>query len=241
MDGSLTLQAEPSRRLAAIDPPARARLNDELFVPVAEQLDNVRRWNAARGWGFTEADLAAVDTTPVRHDQPLVVDVVAVYLPEADGLDGVRRTFEELWEVASEGMPENWSWRQHLGDARPVKLLPGGRHVPGIRRVTVDLGAGWDPVDGARAIEIRGRHSASAEVLAAAAHFPEWVQAMEGVHVPFVYLGGYVVTFPENEAWRHVPCMSWNEFLGRVNLMDHWADHHQRRWAVPVVLAAPSP
>jgi len=104
--------------------------------------------------------------------------------------------------------------------------------------VTVDLAAGWDPVDGARAIEIRGRHSASAEVMAAAAHFPAWVQAMEGVNIPFVYLGGYVVSYPENEAWRHVPCLSWNEFLGRVNLMDHWADHHQRRWAVPVVSPA---
>jgi hypothetical protein len=234
LDPDLAELATPRRTLVTIDAIDRAHMNETLFIPVADQLANVRRWNEERGWGFTDADFDAIDTTPVLHQQPLVVDVVAVFLPDKDGIDGVRRTFEELWEVASAGAPDNWSWRQFLEGPRPVRLLPGGTHTPGIRRVTIDLGAGWDPVDGARAIEIRDRHSASAEILAAAAHFPEWVQAMEGVNVPFVYLGGYVVSHPENEAWRHVPCLSWNEFLGRVNLMDHWADHHQRRWAVPV-------
>jgi len=225
--------AHPRRTLVSIEAIDRAGMNEAYFIPVADQLANIRRWNDERGWGFTDAELDAIDTTPARPSQPLVVDVVAVYLPEKDGVDGVRRTFEEMWEVASEGAPENWSWRQHIAGPRPVRLLPGSTHTPGVRRVTVDLGAGWDPVDGARAIEIRGRDSAAAEILAAAAHFPEWMQAMEGVNVPFVYLAGYVVSHPENEAWRHVPCLSWNEFLGRVNLMDHWADHHQRRWAVP--------
>jgi len=221
----------------AIDAIDRSDMNERLFIPVADQLANVRRWNDERGWGFTDADFDAVDITPVVHAEPLVVDVVAVYLPEKDGVDGVRRTFEEVWEAASQGAPDNWSWRQFIAGPRPVRLLPGGTHTPGIRRLTVDLGAGWDPVAGARAIEIRGRASAAAEILAAAAHFPEWVQAMEGVNVPFVYLAGYQVSHPENEAWRHVPCLSWNEFLGRINLMDHWADHHQRRWAVPVVVS----
>lgn len=213
-------------------------MNDRLFIPVAEQLANVRRWNEERGWGFTDADFDAVDTTPAHHDEQFRADVVAVFLPDRDDLDGVRRTFEELWEIASEDAPEAWSWREHLEGPRPVALLPGMTQTPGIRRVTVDLAAGWDPVNGARAIELRGRHSAAAEVLAAAAHFPEWVHSMEGVEVPFVYIGGYVVTFPEDEAWRHVPCLSWNEFLGRINLMDHWADHHQRRWAVPARVEA---
>jgi hypothetical protein len=225
----------PRRTLVGIDHIDPAEMNERFFVPVADQLANVRRWNEERGWGFTEADFEAVDTTPADHTEPLVVDVIAVFLPDHDGVDGVRRTFEEVWEVATLEAPEAWSFRQHIAGPRPVKLLPGGTHTPGIRRVTIDLGAGWDPVNGARAIEIRGRDSASAEVLAAAAHFPEWVRAMEGVSVPFVYLAGYVVSHPENEAWRHVPCLSWNEFLGRINLMDHWADHHQRRWAVPLL------
>ncbi|MEA2900754.1 MAG: hypothetical protein QOH36_641 [Actinomycetota bacterium] len=230
----------PRRTLVSIDTIDLTTVNERLFIPVADQLANIRRWNAERNWGFTEADFEAVDTTPVVHEKPFVVDVVAVWLPDDDGVDGIRRTFEELWAAASESVPDNWSWRQHLGGPRPVKLLPGAKHVPGIRRVTLDLAAGWDPIEGARAIEIRGRQSASAEILAAAAHFPEWIQAMEGVQVPFVYLGGYVVFHPENEAWRHVPCLSWNEFLGRVNLMDHWVDHTQRRWAVPVV-STPAP
>ena len=175
---TLTIDAEiaelptPRRTLVSIDTIDLTTVNERLFIPVADQLANIRRWNAERNWGFTEADFEAVDTTPVVHEKPFVVDVVAVWLPDDDGVDGIRRTFEELWAAASEGVPENWSWRQHLGGPRPVKLLPGMKHVPGIRRVTLDLAAGWDPIDGARAIEIRGRQSASAEILAAAAHFP---------------------------------------------------------------------
>ena len=167
------------------------------------------------------------------HAKPLVVDVVAVFLPEKDGVDGVRRTFEELWAVATGGGARQLELasvprRAPSGGPAP-RRHPHPRHPAGHHRPGRGLGPGRrgpghrDPRP----------HSASAEILAAAAHFPEWMQAMEGVNVPFVYLGGYVVTHPANEAWRHVPCLSWNEFLGRVNLMDHWADHHQRRWAVP--------
>ena len=209
-------------------------MNERFFIPVADQLANVRRWNEERGWGFTDADFDAVDTTPVVHDKPLVVDVVAVFLPEKDGVDGVRRTFEELWAVASEGVPENWSWRQHLEGPRPVKLLPGGKHVPGIRRVTIDLARGLGP--GRRGPGHRdpgpplgvGRDPGRGRPL------PR-VDAGHGGRAacPSSTSAATSSSHPENEAWRHVPCLSWNEFLGRVNLMDHWADHHQRRWAVP--------
>jgi hypothetical protein len=53
---------------------------------------NIRRWNDDREWGFTEAELAAVDLTPRPHPDPLVVDLIAVYLPDQyRGDDGTSR------------------------------------------------------------------------------------------------------------------------------------------------------
>ena len=57
----------------------------------------MRRWNHTRRWGFRDPDFASVDTTEAVHPSPLIVDVVAVYLPGNDRMDGVRRTCHELW------------------------------------------------------------------------------------------------------------------------------------------------
>src|SRR5687767_4325585 len=54
-----------------------------MFCPLTEQMANVRRWNDDREWGFTDAELAAVDLSPRTHADPLVVDLIAVYLDAA--------------------------------------------------------------------------------------------------------------------------------------------------------------
>ena len=78
---------------------------------------------------------------------------------------------------------------------------------------------------------MRGPDSAHAEVLAAAALFPDWVRAIDGLAVPHIVLSGYQIGIPIREAWRHVPCLAWNERFHRINLTDHWADQPQRRFA----------
>jgi hypothetical protein len=210
-----------------------------MFDPVAEQLDNVRRWNEERGWGFTERDFEAIDVTPVSHTDPLVVDVVAVYLDGDDELDPVRRTADELWAVASELYPNSWCWDEKCWDLslvgrKHVRLLYGIAHRPGIRRVTLDLGAHWDPVYPTRSIDVRSTDSAHAELLAAAAHFPYWVRSMDGTSVPYVLLSGYQVTLVEQESWRRLPCLSWNESRSMLSLTAHWADIYGPRWSSPV-------
>jgi hypothetical protein len=219
-----------------------------MFVPLSEQLDNVRRWNEEKGWGFEAADFEAIDLTPGSYSDPLVVDVIAVYLPALPGdgeLDPVRRTCDELWGVLCDQYPNAWCWDEKAWDLRlvgrkQVRLLYGIAHRPGIRRVTLDLGAHWDPVKPKRSIDIRGRDSAHAEVLAAAAHFPGWVRAMDGQSVPFVLLSGYQVTLVEQESWRRLPCLSWNESRATLSLTAHWADIFAPRWASPVCVAGAS-
>jgi hypothetical protein len=123
-----------------------------LFVPLAEQLENVLRWNEDRQWGFAEAELDAIDLTPRTHPDPLVVDLLAVFLDaeyrgEDEGeMDGVRRTCHEMWSVAAERQLNTWCW-DWIRDAyesrpKPVRLLPGVEHRPGVRRVTVSYMAG---------------------------------------------------------------------------------------------------
>jgi len=212
-----------------------------VFVSLDQQLANVRRWNAMRRWGFAEAELSAVDLTPRGGGGPLVVDVVAVYLPGGKELDGVRRTCDELWLLAADQQPESWCWddwywNQPDSGRKPVRLLDGIEHVPGVRRVTLDLGAHWMPGRHVRPLSVLGPRSAHAEVLAAAAHFPSWVRAMDGRHIPYAWLAGYQVTVPKNSAHHRLPCLAWIRYRNMVSLASHEANYSQSGWAAPTCL-----
>jgi hypothetical protein len=217
-----------------------------MFAPLTEQLANVRRWNEDREWGFSAADLDAIDLTPRAHADPLVVDLIAVYLDaeyrgdDLGELDGVRRTCHEMWSVATERQLRTWSW-DWVRDAyesrpKPVRLLAGIEHRPGVRRVTVDLGAHWVPGRHIRPRDIRGRDLAHVEILAAAAHFPRWARAMDGVSVPFVWLSGYQVTLPENATDERLPCLAWVHYRRTLSMTVDWADHSHSGWASPVCI-----
>lgn len=214
-----------------------------MFAPLTEQLANVRRWNSERGWGLRAAELNSIDLIPRAHDDPLVADVIAVYLdaeyPGAE-LDGVRRTCHEMWSVAAQRQPHTWSWdwRRDVYERRPkpVRLLPGIEHRPGVRRVRVDLGAHWVPGRHIRPRHVRGRDSAHAEILAAAAHFPRWIRAMDGIRVPYLWLSGYQVTFPEYVTDGRLPGLAWVQYRRTLSLTVDWADHSHSGWASPVCL-----
>jgi len=208
------------------------------FAPLVDQLANVRRWNEDREWELTESELAGVDLAQTEHASPLVVDVLAVYLPAAGRMTGVQRTCAELWDLAASRQPNSWCWDERKDGPKPVRLLDGVHQRPGVRRVTLDLAARWSQRPGMRPIDVRGPTSAAAEILAAAAHFPAWVRAMDGEHVPYVCLAGYQVTVPTYEVWRHVLCLSWSHIHRRINLSDNWADYYQDRFASPELVAA---
>jgi len=220
-----------------------------MFCPLTEQLANVRRWNSDREWGFTDAEFAAIDLTPRPHTDPLVVDLIAVYLDaeyrgEDEGeMDGVRRTCHEMWDVATERYLNTWCW-DWIRDAyesrpKPVKLLAGIEHRPGIRRVTVDLGAHWTPGRHIRPRRLRGRSSAHAEVIAAAAHFPRWARSMDGICVPFPWLAGYQVTYPNpaRSIDERLLAMAWVEYRRTLSLSIARADHSFIGWSSPEVLS----
>jgi hypothetical protein len=217
----------------------------DMFIPLGGQLDNVRRWNEERAWGFAAADFEGIDLTPTAYEDPLVADVIAVFLPGDDELDPVRRTCHELWGVLTDEYPNVWCWDEKAWNAKligikQVRVLHGIVHQPGLRRVTLDLGAHWDPIHPTRSIDVRSKYSAHAEVLAAAAHFPRWARAMDGVTVPYTQLSGYQVTLVEEESWRRLPNLSWNEARSTLSLTAHWGDIFAPRWSSPVCLAGAS-
>jgi len=233
-------------RLIEVPVAARGIPPKYLFDPLTTQLANVRRWNSDREWGFSDAELDTVDLTPRVHADPLVVDVVAVYLDaefrgDDEGvMDGVRRTCHEMWDVATERQPDTWCWdwirHAYESKPKPVRLLPGIEHRPGVRRVTVDLGAHWVPGRHVRPRHIRGRNSAHAEILAAAAHFPRWARAMDGLSVPFIWLSGYQVTYPEAATDERLLALAWVHYRRTLSLSVARADHSANGWASPVCL-----
>lgn len=203
-----------------------------MFVSPQTQLANVRSWNLERGWDFIEAHFVQAAAELEALTWPSDRLTVLVLVPY---LDTVQRTFEELWAVASAAQPNNWRWDELKSDAEHLRLLEGIEHVPGLRWEVIDLGANWDPREGIRPVDVRAANSAHAGVLAAAGHFPKWVQAMDGTKVPYVWLPGYQVTIPGSEAWRYVPCLSWDRGDREVDLGAVWDGRRSIRWACPVV------
>lgn len=220
----------------------RAAVSPEgIFVSLRAQLDNIREWNEERQWGFSPDELDSVDLAPASGDEPLVVDLIAVYLDDTTELNGVRRTCHELWTLAAEQQPHSWCWDWYwdkwMHRPKPVRLLEGIVHRPGLRRVTVDLGAHFEPGRNVSANKVRGHDSAHAEVLAAAAHFPRWVRAMDGQTVPYTWLSGYEVMIWERPRAERVQALSWVGYRETMSLTADWADHAYSGWASPTCIS----
>ncbi|MGH3550981.1 MAG: hypothetical protein ACRDQU_23240 [Pseudonocardiaceae bacterium] len=225
-------------RVAAREARIAARPPEVMFAPLSEQLANIRRWNKERGWGLSASDLHSVDLTPRAGNDPLVVDLIAVYLRDGAEMDHVQRTCHELWTVAAARQPHNWSWDWYSDRweqrRKPVRLIAGLVHRPGIRRVTVDLAAHFEPGRYVRPTSLRGPDSAHAEILAAAAHFPRWIRAMDGKDVPYAWLSGYELLIHERPTPWRLPALSWSNLRHTMSLTAGWANHSYSGWASPV-------
>jgi hypothetical protein len=237
-EAPLTNGRVPAREARlAVTPP------EVMFASLPEQLGNIRRWNEEREWGLSAGDLHSVDLTPRAPNGPLVVDLIAVYLGDDEKMNGVQRTCHELWTVAAQMQPHSWSWDWY-GDRweqrpKPVWLVDGLVHRPGVRRVTVDLAAHYKPGCHVRPSSLRGPDSAHAEVLAAAAHFPRWIRAMDGEEVPYTWLAGYQVLIRGRPTPWRLPALSWSNLRHTMSLTAAWTNHSFSGWAAPVCLRSP--
>ncbi|MFY9484282.1 MAG: hypothetical protein WAP74_01510 [Patescibacteria group bacterium] len=171
-----------------------------LFVPPEVQIENVRHWNEQKKWGFGKNVLADLSKPPAWPDDRLVAVVLVPYLWD------VQATFDGLWGIAASRQKNHWRWPDFRSDAQHLRLLQGIEHKPGLRWEVMDLAANWDRKDGVSPESVRSAASSPhAGILAAAAHHPKWVQAMDGVKLPHVWIPGYEATIPGCGRWQCVP------------------------------------
>ncbi|HTK59763.1 MAG TPA: hypothetical protein VL283_01015 [Candidatus Baltobacteraceae bacterium] len=201
--GKWSLLTEDVKQELAIREKERATM----FVSPTVQLLNLSRWNAARGWGFSEDDITLLEREippapppPEKGRLQLKARVLEIHLPDGpDRTPGARRTFDELWDIL---VKERGARPCHLfdlsKDAR-LALAPNHGHHPGLGWRTIDLGYGWPEPD-PQCVKMcgisprklpAGIERPHAGILAAAAHFPLWLARMDGTHVPYVWLPGY--------------------------------------------------
>jgi hypothetical protein len=208
--------------------PLKERLLVAGLISLDAQLANIRRWNIERGYGFSSDELSAVDITPGGEQSLRRVDLLVPVSKD------MAWAFDDLWGIASSQQADNWRNPDLKTDAAHLRVHPKATvYERGIHRVTLDLVAHHEPEDGRTVTEVReaatqsGETLAALEVLAAAAHFPEWVQAMDGEKVPYVDLAGYEYRLNDSdesdEAWSDCPFLHW------------WADSRELRLHLSVV------
>ncbi len=162
------------------------------FVTIEEQLENIRRWNKDRDWGLGKA---AFDRLSALPDPPperfrLATRVLVPYLPPLKQQDSTHRTGRELARLMGVLYPD---LREHCSAYARSHLLPhADEPEPGLHCETIDLGAnlGQDPNACA------DRHlSPHAGILAAACHFPKWVELIDREELPGVWITGYADSY----------------------------------------------
>ncbi len=213
-----------------------AELIHSLFTPISAQLTRVRELNAERNWGFTDEDFAeAEQSVPEWPDGELVAVTLVPYLPDGNGMGGVERTFQELWQVAASLQHANWRWDGY-DKAGPdkLRLLEGIEHPvkgkPVLRWEVIDLGCNRNrpPVD-VRNFET----SPHAGILASAALHPEWVKAMDGDKVPYVWAPGYEVNVSGESPGEYLPNLDFDRSDRKIEQYYDWYGRFNPRWSVP--------
>lgn len=186
-------------------PPQAVNFNSPYFASPTSQFVNVLEWNERFNWKIPESVFTAFCNDPPKWPSgKLSAVVLTVYLESA------QATYQALWEVIARNMREKQvhAYRNEKGHTR---LLSGVRH-PGV-------GLRWEVIDfsayhlGDKPVDIRNPEtSPHAAIIAAAAHFPNWLLAMDGKEVPYVWLHGYRVNLEEDEPWpNRVPHLGWDK------------------------------
>ncbi|MFZ6015673.1 MAG: hypothetical protein ACOYUZ_04960 [Patescibacteria group bacterium] len=222
--------------------PENAELIRSLFTPVEAQLTRVRELNAERGWGFTDEDFAEAErSVPPWPAGNLVAVTLVPYLPDADGMGGVERTFQELWKAAAAAQEKSWRWGGYdkAGPDR-LRLLKGidhpGKDQPVLRWEVIDLGCNRNR----KPVDVRDpKTSPHAGVIASAMLHPEWVKAMDGYEVPYAWAPGYEVNFSDGIQWQGVPNLGFDRGVREIRLGCGWYDSCYSSWAAASLVREP--
>jgi hypothetical protein len=204
-----------------------------LFIKPEAQIARINELRQERGWGIPDAWLTEAEkSVPKWPENKLVVATLVPYLDDVkNGPKGVERTFHELWGVASSAQHAKWRWDGYdkAGPER-LRLLKGIEYKPGLRWEVIDLGCQRDkkPED-----VCHPEKSPHAGILASAALHPEWIKAMDGENVPYVWASGYEVNVPNERPWACVPYLDFDRGDRKIELSYKWSVDYDSSWAVP--------
>jgi hypothetical protein len=178
-----------------------------MLAPGSAQIANVRAWNQTYDWGFTDADF---DTLNISNDDVQSITEAKVVMVWRDSLE---ETFETWCRVISDTFGRSKRFNQLQSDPEHLRLENGSIFYSNrIEIVKLELTAHWD---GTGAPTIEHGIPATVEVLAAAAHFPDWVKNMDGCTIPFASMAGLRAS-SDGYPWEIVPSVGYDEDLGIV-------------------------
>lgn len=179
-------------------------------VPFEEQLANVAAWNSKRSWSLAPHHFRAAERAGVEENVVLVPVLVTL-----------ERTFDQLWDIIARQHPREWRNPGMLSTPDELRWRPGEEIPPGLhwRRLPPLTNLDTD----------QSQQGASVEVLAAAAHDPEWFRELLRA-MPALVLPGLETRIVGINGWPGAPYLAWNAFAQRVHLS-------RERWD-PVLLEA---
>jgi hypothetical protein len=167
------------------------------FVSLAEQINNVERWNKLYEWGFTDAQIAHCTLEARTYDWPGDRLQALVLVPSFSSPIATLRALmmaADRLNVFPAGLFDSLGIDTNFALMRGVEFEPDTlewRHV--------DLGSHLWELDGdhsPRVFDIAtAKTAAHAAVIAAAAHFPRWVDAISSGEAPGVIIPGYRVIY----------------------------------------------
>ncbi|MEP7205190.1 MAG: hypothetical protein ABI716_03290 [Candidatus Saccharibacteria bacterium] len=177
------------------------------------------------GQGFLATDIPPIpDFIPQTPSEVLLLTVI---LPDKDGVAGTQLTHDAWWNFVR--LPDGFAKRRPqirwgtISEPLFMKLVPGIRHLPGIKWVAFDPVAhrdkspGWLRQKPARVVTL-----AHAEVLMAMALFPDWIATWNGQDSPYPVMSGYM--FNDGVSWGNVPGV-WGDYRSRVIRLDIIPDY----------------
>lgn len=165
------------------------------FASQAQQIDNIVRWNTMFGWGFTGAQITQCILEARTFNWPGDSLQALVLVPS---FTSPVATLRELMRAADHLNVWPAGLLDTLGIDTRFALIRGIEFEPDkLEWSHVDLGSHLWTQDGDHSPRVfdvaESRTAAHAEVLAAAAHFPKWLNAIASGEAPGVIIPGYRV------------------------------------------------
>lgn len=190
------------------------------FFALDGQADLVQAWSMKGGWNFTEEEFremrARIPEARQRlaeyRDEELVAPVLVPRLPDKDRMPGPRRTYEALWSLAAAGQMRSRRWDRE-GGGRAVTLMPDAAYAPGLSFEIIGLADHQGISAEASREKRKPRPPADVGVLAAAAEHPDWLEALDGLDVPYVCAAGYTgeTEMGSGAMVEAAPCLSFDK------------------------------